>query len=354
MRAEIAGTDGMRQRTLLRLAAAGLLLLAIVFGIFVVQISVWLKPVELPAISQEAVLISIPAGSSSLRVASILAEKGLVRHALVFRYFAKYRGLDQQLQAGDYMFSYGMTMDQLLQELSAGNVYRPTVTVTIPEGFLLEQIAQRLAQEGLVDHEEFMLLATEIVPILGRVEAGQRYALEGYLFPDTYEFSETVTPREILTRMQSRLEEVLTLAMRERAKELGLDIHQVITLASLVEREVQSPQESPLVAAVIHNRLAKGMRLQICASVIYALGEHRDRLLYADLEVESPFNTYRHVGLPPGPIAAPGKRAIMAVLYPADVDYLFYVLKEDGSGTHYFGSDYAEHQANIRRARSNR
>ncbi len=304
--------------------------------------------------ARDAVLVSIPAGSSSLRVAGILAEKGLVRHALVFRYYAKHRGLDQQLQAGNYMFAYGMTMDQLLQELAAGNVYRPTVTVTIPEGFLLEQIAQRLAQEGLVDHEEFMLLATETVPILGRVEAGQRYALEGYLFPDTYEFSETVTPLEILTRMQSRLEEVLTPAMRERAKELALDIHQVITLASLVEREVQSPQESPLVAAVIHNRLALGMPLQICASVIYALGEHRDRLLYADLEVESPFNTYRHVGLPPGPIAAPGKRAIMAVLYPADVDYLFYVLKEDGSGTHYFGSDYAEHQANIRRARSNR
>ncbi|MBT9140109.1 MAG: Endolytic murein transglycosylase [Dehalococcoidia bacterium] len=350
----MVGTDGMRQRTLLRLAGVGLLLLAIAFGVFIVQISVWLKPVELPAMARDAVPVSIPAGSSSLRVASILAEKGLVRHALVFRYYAKHRGLDRQLQAGNYMFAYGMTMDQLLQELVAGNVYRPTVTVTIPEGFLLEQIAQRLAQEGLVDHEEFMLLATETVPILGRVEAGQRYALEGYLFPDTYEFSETVTPLEILTRMQSRLEEVLTPAMRERAKELGLDIHQLITLASLVEREVQSPQESPLVAAVIHNRLALGMPLQICASVIYALGEHRDRLLYADLKVESPFNTYRHVGLPPGPIAAPGKRAIMAVLYPADVDYLFYVLKEDGSGTHYFGSDYAEHQANIRRARTDR
>ncbi|MCL4464341.1 MAG: endolytic transglycosylase MltG, partial [Firmicutes bacterium] len=113
--------------------------------------------------------------------------------------------------------------------------------------------------------------------------------------------------------LQHRAKERLwiTAAIRGRAKELGLDIHQLITLASLVEREVQSPQEAPLVAAVIHNRLAKGMPLQICASVIYALGEHRDRLLYADLEVESPFNTYRHAGLPPGPIAAPGKRAIM-------------------------------------------
>lgn len=350
----MAGTDGIRQRTLLRLAGAVLLLLAVAFGIFAMQISVWLKPVDLPAMAQEAVPVSIPAGSSSQRIATILTEKGLVRHALVFRFYAKYRGLDQQLQAGNYMFTYGMTMDQLLQELSVGNVYRPTVTVTIPEGFLLEQIAERLAQKGLVDYEEFMLLATEAVPVLGRVEPGQRYALEGYLFPDTYEFPEDVTAQEILARMQSRLGELLTPAIRGRAKELGLDIHQLITLASLVEREVQSPQEAPLVAAVIHNRLAKGMPLQICASVIYALGEHRDRLLYADLEVESPFNTYRHAGLPPGPIAAPGKRAIMAVLYPAEVDYLFYVLKEDGSGTHYFGNNYAEHQANIRRARSNR
>ncbi|MBS3900834.1 MAG: endolytic transglycosylase MltG [Dethiobacter sp.] len=350
----MAETGGIRQRTLLRLAGGVLLLLAIVFVMLIMQISVWLKPVELPAMAQKAVSVSIPAGSSSAHIANILTEKGLVRHALVFRFYAKYHGLDQQLQAGDYKLTYGMTMDQLLQELSAGNVYRPTVTVTIPEGFVLEQIAQRLAQEGLVNFEEFMLLARETVPAFGRIEAGQRYALEGYLFPDTYEFPETVTPQEILTRMQSRVEEVLTPAMRSRAGELGLDIHQLMTLASLVEREVQSPEEAPLVAAVIHNRLAKGMPLQICASVIYALGEHRDKLYYADLEVDSPFNTYRHLGLPPGPIAAPGKRSIMAVLYPAEVDYLFYVLKEDGSGTHYFGRNYAEHQANIRRARRNR
>jgi len=350
----MAGTDGLRQRTLLRLTWAVLLLLAVTFGTFAMQLSVWLKPVDLPAMAQEAVQVSIPAGSSSMRIATLLAEKGLIRHALVFRYYAKFRGLDQQLQAGNYMFAYGMTVDQLLQELSAGNVYRQTVTVTIPEGFMLEQIAQRLAQNGLVDYEKFMLLAAETVPVLGRAKAGQRHALEGYLFPDTYEFAESVTPQEILTRMQARLDEVLTPAMRERGKELGLDIHQVITIASLVEREVQAPQEATLVAAVIHNRLAKGMPLQICASVIYALGEHRDRVLYADLEVESPFNTYMYAGLPPGPIAAPGKSSIMAVLYPADVDYLFYVLKEDGSGTHYFGRNYAEHQANIRRARNNR
>lgn len=343
----------MMQRTSLRLTGAVLFLFVVMLGIFVMQINVWLKPVDLPAMAQEAVLVSIPVGTSSQGIAALLAEKGLIRQALVFRYYAKYRRLDQQLQAGNYLFNYGMTMGQILQELSTGKVHRPTVTMTIPEGFTLEQIARRLAQNGLVDYHEFMLLAAETIPVLGRVDAGQRYALEGYLFPDTYEFSAGVTAQEILTRMQLRLEEVLTPAMRERAKELGLDIHQLITLASLVEREVQSPKEAVLVAAVMRNRLDKGMPLQICASVIYALGEHRDRLFYADLKVDSPFNTYRNAGLPPGPIAAPGKRAIMAVLYPAEVDYLFYVLKGDGSGNHYFGRTYAEHQANIRKARNN-
>lgn len=344
----------MLMRTSLRLAGGFVLLLAVAFALFAMQLNTWLQPVEVPVMTQDPVLVSIPSGASSTRIAGLLEDKGLVRNATVFRYYAKYRGLDQKLKAGNYIFTYGMTMDELLQELSAGNVYRPTITVTIPEGFALEQIAARLAQNGLVDYDEFMNLAIGTVPALGRVEEGQRYALEGYLFPDTYEFDINITPEAILTRMQSRLNDVLTDEMRARAAELGLDTHQLMTLASLVEREVQAPQERDMVAAVLHNRLQKKMPLQLCASVIYALGEHRTELLYSDLEVESPYNTYKISGLPPGPIAAPGRQAIMAVLYPADVDYLYYVLKGDGTGTHYFGRTYAEHQANIRKARNNR
>lgn len=344
----------MTYRVVLRALGVLCLLLATAAGLFAMQVNTWLKPVEIPVMAQDPVLISIPSGSSSVRIAHILQDAGMIRHAAVFRYYAKYYGKDQSLKAGNYLLRYGMTLDQILDELNRGNVYRPTVTVTIPEGFTLEQIAQRLAQNGLVDQEEFMNLAKGTMPAMGRSVSGQRYTLEGYLFPDTYEFDINVSAETVLNRMQTRLSGVFTPELRARAEELGMDMHQVITLASLVEREVQAAKERDMVAAVLHNRIKKKMPLQICATVIYALGEHRTELTLKDLETESPYNTYKYPGLPPGPIASPGKQAIMAVLYPADVDYLYYVLKGDGTGTHYFGKTFKEHQANIRRARSNR
>ncbi|NLP36560.1 MAG: endolytic transglycosylase MltG [Firmicutes bacterium] len=336
------------------LAALGLLLLlvAAAAGVIALQVHKWLQPV--PAMAAEPVLVTIPAGASSTGIAKILADQGLIHNATVFRFYAKYRGLDQKLQAGNYLFRFGMTMDEILEQLIKGDVYRPTVTVTIPEGFNLEQIAKRIQAQGLADYDEFMELARLTVPALGQVKDGQRYAVEGYLFPDTYEFDVSVTPKQILDRMLARLEEVFTAEMRSRCQELGLEVHDVMTLAALVEREAQVAAERELIAGVMHNRLQKKMPLQIDASVIYALGEHQNVVLLEDLKVDSPYNTYKYPGLPPGPIASPGKAAIMAVLYPAETDYLYYVAKGDGSGEHYFGRTLAEHNANIKKANENR
>ncbi|MDW7650708.1 MAG: endolytic transglycosylase MltG [Bacillota bacterium] len=342
----------MNMRTPLRLLGGFAILSVVAFALFAMQLNTMLQPVDVPAVAQESVLVSLPAGSSSVRIAGILEENGLVRNATVFRYYAKYKGMDQKLKAGNYVLQYGMTMDELLAELTEGNVYRPTIKVTIPEGYVIEQIAERLSQTGLVDYDEFMDLAAATVPAMGQTHPDQRYALEGYLYPDTYEFDVDASPQAIINRMQARLKEVFTPDMHTRAKELGLSFQEVIILASLVEREVQAPQERELVAAVLHNRLKRKMPLQLCASVLYALGEHRPRVLYEDLEIDSPYNTYKISGLPPGPIASPGKQSVMAVLYPADVDYLYYVAKEDGSGTHLFGRTNAEHQANIRKVRN--
>ncbi|HZK24680.1 MAG TPA: endolytic transglycosylase MltG [Oscillospiraceae bacterium] len=334
-----------------RLLAGILIVLVVAVGLFAIQLNTWLKPV--PAMAQEAVMVAIPSGSSSMRVANILAENKLIRNAAVFRYYAKFRGMDQGLQAGNYIFSFGMTMDEILRHLLEGNVYRPTVTVTIPEGYTVEQIAQRLEATGLVDAEVFLTLVASTEPELGKVVTGQRYAMEGYLFPDTYEFDINATPQQILQRLQARLGEVLTPARRERAAALDLDIHEVLTLASLVEREVQAAAERDMVAGVMFNRLQKKMPLQLCASVIYALGVHKTEISTKDTQVESPYNTYKYSGLPPGPIASPGESAIDAVLNPADVDYLYYVVKGDGSGEHYFGLTFAEHQANIAKSQQN-
>ena len=336
------------------LVAAGIVffLFAAAVGVFAFQVHKWLQPV--PAMAAEPVLVTIPAGSSSTGIAKILADHGLIRNATVFRLYAKYRGSDQKSQAGDYLFHFGMTMDEILEQLRKGNVYRPTVTVTIPEGFNVEQIAERLQAQGLVEYDVFMGLARQTVPSLGQVREGQRYAIEGYLFPDTYEFDVNATPEQILDRMLRRLEEIFTPDMRKRCQELGLEIHDVMTLAALVEREAQVAAERELIAGVMHNRLQKNMPLQIDASVIYALGKHKQVVSLEDLKVDSPYNTYKYPGLPPGPIASPGKAAIMAVLYPAETDYLYYVAKGDGSGEHYFGRTLSEHNANIKKANENR
>ncbi len=344
----------MMIRTPLRILGGITILLAVAFGLFALQINTMLQPVEIPAAAPAEVHVTINPGSSTAAIASALQEKGLIRNATVFSYWAKYKAIDQSFQAGNYLFSYGMTIEEIMKELAAGNVYRPTVTVTVPEGLTLEQIAVRLSESGLVDYEEFFALAKETIPALGEVLPGQRHAVEGYLFPDTYEFEPEVTAEAVLHRLQSRLAEVLNDSLRERAAELELSLHQVMTMASLVEREVQVAGERELVAAVLHNRLKRGMLLQIDATVIYALGEHKTVVLYQDLEVKSPYNTYRTAGLPPGPISSSGRSSIEAVLYPADVDYLYYVAKGDGTGGHYFARTLAEHEANRQKARQNR
>jgi len=337
-------------RVSLRLLSGLTACLAVAF-LLLVQARTMLLPPAVPTAGAAPVLVTIPTGASSRQIASLLQEAGLVRSALVFRYYARYRGRDQGLQAGTYRFAHGMTASALLRQLAAGETYRPTVTVTIPEGFNIEQIAARLQEAGVVDYDAFMRAASLAAPSLGRQLPGQRHALEGFLFPDTYEFEPQTTPEGVISRLQQRLEEVFTESLRLRAKELGLDTHQVITLASLIEREASVPAERELVSAVLHNRLRIGMPLQIDATVLYALGRHQDIVLYRDLEVASPYNTYQVTGLPPGPIASPGRAAIQAALSPAAVDYLYYVTKEDGSGGHYFARTLAEHTANIRRSR---
>lgn len=346
----------MIARTPLRVLGSLALLLAVAFALLAIQINTWLKPIPPPAAgSADQVLVTIAAGSSSAAVADLLEKEGLIRNATVFRYWLKLRGYDQKLKAGRYLFRYGMTLEEIAGDLVAGNVYRPTVTVTIPEGLTLEQVARRLADSGVVEYEAFWELAQSTVPAMsGSQPLNVRHALEGYLFPDTYTFDEGVSAEAVLNRMLRRLEEIFTPEMRQRAEELGMSIHEVLTMASLVEREVRVPSERELVAGVMHNRLKKNMLLQIDASVLYALGTHKDQVLLVDLEVDSPYNTYKYPGLPPGPIAAPGKQAIMAVLYPAETDYLYYVAKNDGSGEHYFAKTFDQHQANIRKARQNR
>jgi UPF0755 protein len=344
----------MTARVPLRLLA-GLAACLAIASLLHLQIYTMLLPPVVPAAGvAPVVLVTIPPGASSRQIAGLLKDAGLVRSAVVFSYYARYLAVDQDLQAGTYRFAYGMTASALLEQLAAGKTYRPTVTVTIPEGFTLRQIAALLSETGVVDYEAFLDAAAKAVPQLGRQLPGQRYAVEGFLFPDTYEFEVQTPPEEVITRLQQRLAEIFDVTLRRRAQDKGLDTHQAVTLASLIEREARVPAERALISAVLHNRLRLGMPLQVDATVLYALGRHQDIVLYRDLEVASPYNTYRVTGLPPGPIASPGLAALQAALYPAEADYLYYVTRKDGSGGHYFARTLAEHEANVRRSRQNR
>jgi len=277
-------------------------------------------------------------GSSIYQVALGLSQRGILRRPYLFVLYARLTGADRRIQAGEYRLGPGMSPRRILNTLVQGKVI--TYKVTIPEGYTVRQIAELLEAKGLAGREDFLLAAqdAELCAKLG-IPTG---SLEGYLFPDTYYFPRGLTAKEIVRAMVAQFEQHITPQMRQRAEELGFTLHQVVTLASLIEKETGVEAERRLISAVYHNRLRRNIRLQCDPTVIYALGDKFDgNLRKEDLRLDSPYNTYRHRGLPPGPIANPGLASIQAALYPEAVDYIFFVSKNDG--THKFSTTLEEH-----------
>lgn len=291
----------------------------------------------------EAILIKIPAGSSTQQIAEILHKNQLIKNDLVFTLYSRVTGNHTKLQAGDYLLRDSLSLPEIVEKLSKGEVQ--TVTFTIPEGYTVEQIAEVLASKGLVEKSEFLQLAAEgnfIYPFLSH-HKDVKYPLEGYLFPDTYRVSINSSAMDIINMMLQRFQQVYDEKARLKAQEMGLTPQEVITIASLIEKEAKTDKDRYLISGVIYNRLERGMKLQIDATVQYCLEQPKPRLTYKDLEVNSPYNTYLISGLPPGPIASPGKAAIEAALNPKRTNYLFYVAKSDGS--HFFSETLEEHNA---------
>jgi UPF0755 protein len=311
-----------------------------------------------PQASPEKVQFTIEQGMSSGEIARLLEDKGLLRNAAVFTYYLLYKNEGHRFQAGTYEMNPGLKPDEIIAKLNAGEVVaEETIRFTIPEGYTVMQIADKLAQEGIVDKAKFLALTAR--PELFQAsslrhipeDAPLKNKLEGYLFPETYELKKGSTEEDIIRRMSAELDEKLAElpdGWERRLEKLGLSIHQLLTIASLIEREVVVDKERPIVAGVIYNRLAKNMPLQIDATVQYALEEHKERLYYKDYyETDSPYNTYKIIGLPPGPIASPGLESIRAALYPEKTSYFYYVTKKDGSNEHLFAETLSEHEANI-------
>ncbi|MDT9724601.1 endolytic transglycosylase MltG [Xylanibacillus composti] len=318
-----------------------------------------LKPVEAQG---ESITFTIEPGMNSTAVTKKLEEAGLIRSSLIFSYYLRYKGEGSRFQAGDYALTPGMTLDEMIAKFNAGDTIPvETVRFTVPEGMTVAQMAAQFGNAGIIDEEVFLRLVSEPQNFMAEsirdipADGNYVYWLEGYLFPETYEivkedFAEHVMVQRMLEELDRKLEQ-LPEGWQQQMDKLGLTFHEIMTVASLIEREVVVDAERPIVAGVIYNRLEIGQPLQIDATVQYALGEHKDRVLYEDLRVDHLYNTYRHNGLPPGPIAAPGLASIRAALYPEETPYFYYVTKKDGSQEHLFAETYAQHLENIERSK---
>ena len=326
-----------------------LLFLSLVFAL-VVLAGTWIF-VHQPAASEAPErIVQVSRGAGLRRIAGQLYEAGVIRHPLPFVLFAKVRGMAPRLQAGEYVLSANMSPAEILDTLYLGKVKHHILTV--PEGATLRDIAALVEGAGLGSRESVIELAFDPVFI---ESLGLRVpSLEGYLFPDTYHLTRDMGVTDLLAVMVRTLDRNYLPETAARAEELGMSKHAVITLASLIEKEAQLDSERELISAVFHNRLRRGMRLQCDSTVIYALGEaFQGNLRKVDLKVDSPYNTYRYGGLPPGPIANPGGRSIAAAVSPADVKFLYFVATRQ-DGAHHFSKTLKEHNRAVRKYQINR
>lgn len=298
----------------------------------------FLSPAPEKSASSQEVIITIPKGASLSEVAGILQEEGVISSKLLFKLVAFIRGEQRHVKAGDYQLRTGSDPGEVLELLISGKTL--VFTITVPEGYNISQIADLFEQKGIGSKKDFLTIATD-PSFLKELEIDAS-SLEGFLFPDTYFLrpSEKSNAKVVVNKMVTRFKAVYDKHVRETAEKYGWTPQQVVTLASLVEKEAK-PNEHALVSAVFHNRLRHNMKLQCDPTVIYGIKPMGAKITRADLDRKHPYNTYQITGLPPGPIANPGKESLIAAVQPAAVDYLYFVAKNDGS--HQFSSNLAEH-----------
>lgn len=294
----------------------------------------------------EEVFVELPPGTGVSAIADRLAGAGVVSHPLLFRLAARLASADRRLQAGEYRFAEPATAYEVVDRLARGDVY--TKPITFPEGLTIEEMAAIFESSGFGDAHAFVEAAGD-VSLAVSFDPGAP-SLEGYLFPDTYHLPRTADAEAVVRRMVAGFEAAFDAELRAAAAAQELTVREVATLASLIEEETARADERELVAAVYRNRLRLGMPMQADPTVIYAMrlaGIWNGNIRRQDLQIDSPYNTYRYPGLPPGPIASPGRASLVAALRPADVDYLYFVSRNDGS--HVFASTLAEHNRNVAR-----
>jgi len=271
-------------------------------------------------------MLTIEQGMTAEGVAELLEKEGLIPSKNYFLLLLRLRRAENKIKAGIYEIDSKQGTCRIIDKLVSGK--SKTIKLTVPEGFTAPQIAQLVEEKGLGRKDKFLKIA-------------EKRKLEGYLFPDTYFFDYDTSEEEIIGVMVDQFNKVFTKEMEETGKGFNFTKRDAVILASIIEKEAGRDEERPLISAVFHNRLRKRWYLESCATVQYAMGEHKDKLTYEDLKVDSPYNTYTHFGLPPGPICNPGLSSIKAAVYPAETDLMFFVTQ--GEGTHRFSKYYEKH-----------
>ena len=343
-------------RPLLILAGSALVVIGLISTIWSGVYDAYLAPPE--ESSQRQVGFTVESGQSLTRVASNLEAAGLIRNRTVFKYYCDFAGMGQKIQAGSYLLNPSMTMTEIADQLTRGDGNPIVRNITLIPGWTLEEFARKLASDGvLADSAQFLELCRTgtaftdfyyVADVLGNGGASQRrYALEGYLSPNTYEVYVDATAEDIIRKLLSQTENVFSVAMQDLAAERGLTMDEVLTLASIIEKEAKEA-DFARVSAVFHNRLSQDMPLQSDVTIHYVTGQREMALDNDDLHIASPYNTYEYRGLPPGPICAPSEAAIRAALEPdaeyLAMGYLYFCAAEPESGRLEFSVTYEDHQ----------
>ncbi|MCG6909950.1 MAG: endolytic transglycosylase MltG [Deltaproteobacteria bacterium] len=328
------------QKKIIIVAVVLLILVALAGGALLNLLNFAARPGSVEGVEQDVV---IPPGRGLKATAADLHARGIVTDAFKFNLYARLKGDDKRIKAGEYRLSSSYSPKKILGIIVSGKVrlYR----ITIPEGLNLVQIARMMPAAGLGSEKRFTAAAND-EEFAHRLDIPAS-SFEGYLFPDTYHFPRGVSAQKIIQTMVQRFRQVFKPAWEARAREIDMSVHQVVILASIIEKETGEPAERPLISSVFHNRLRRGMRLASDPTVIYGIKDFNGNLTRRDLKTRTPYNTYKIKGLPLGPISNPGAGALEAALYPADTDYLYFVSKKDG--THQFSKTYAAHEKAVRK-----
>jgi len=338
-----SGRSGGKRTLKKILIPAVIFMLLIIGGMAVFYLNLQHYAAQPAGPQSEKVMITIPPGQSLKTTTERLYKNKIIKNTFKFNILARIKGYDKQLKAGEYALSATLSPIEILEKLVKGEV--ELYKLTVPEGYNIYQIADLVDEAGFVQGSSFIKAATDAA--LARKYGINAETFEGYLFPETYYFPKKVSSETILSTMVRRFWKVFSPAWIERADQLGFSIHQIVTLASIIEKETGDPSERSVISSVFHNRLKMNMRLESDPTVIYGLKNFDGNLTRAHLETPTPYNTYKINGLPVGPIANPGIKSLEAALYPADTKFIYFVSKKNK--THQFSTNLQDHNQAVRK-----